>query len=225
MLKCSHILYRVKDIHKAVQGFISLGFSVHWGSDPQRANNAMIWFNKGPFIELFQFSMIFRPLHFILRWTKGPCAGDRLLKWADASEGWCDIALEPSERSMEYNLEAVRTKLISNKLECSKVIPGKRKRPDGQLVHYTFMAVNPPALPFVVSLYDPPQRPDSIRHENGAAGISRVRLNLHPDHADKFNLLVSGNPLLETRIASPAGKIEVEIDGIEKNLIYKVSGE
>ena len=217
MLKPSHISFRVNCIQDAYKTFSECGFTVQWGSNPQKAHNAIIWFDEGPFIELFQFPRIFRPIHYVLRWTKGKGAGDRWRSWSDAKEGWCDLALEPIEKSLQYNLKAIRSKLIAQNIECSKIVHGKRVRPDGQSVRYQVLAPLPNTLPFIVSAYDPPQRPQKTKHKNGAIRISQICTKIKKSDFSKFNFLSAKDPLIQP-IPSSESKIQkVVIEGLKVN--------
>lgn len=228
MLKCSHILCKVDDISKVVRNYEALGFCVQWGSAPERALNAMIWFEEGPFIELFQIpkSLMFfiPPLGLIF----GRAAGRRWAYWAKAEEGWCDVALEPDERAalfgqLQYagrveQLAAIRQSLREAGLATSRLIHGSRTRPDRTKVKYSLFATEPLGLPFVVSVYDPPQRPGKIRHPNGATGIEWVRMGVAAEHLPAMQLLAAGDKWLRFADAPQTRVLEVGLSGLRGTL-------
>ncbi|RFA28578.1 hypothetical protein CAI21_12005 [Alkalilimnicola ehrlichii] len=225
MLICSHVLCKVADIRTAVRDFERLGFSVAWGSAPRRAHNALLWFEEGPFIELFELPRGFRYLRRPLGWVYGRAAGSRLARWAESAEGWCDVALEPPQPAGRTgtaddptDLSAVHAALSRTGLPLSRTARGRRTRPDGADVRYRFFAPEPAQLPFVVSPYDPPQRPPRIEHPNGARRIERVRMSVAPADRGRFEALTAGDAWLAAEPGPRTAVLEVALAGLERPL-------
>ncbi|MGN9841245.1 VOC family protein [Nonomuraea sp. H19] len=214
MLKCSHILCKVDDIRAAVGDYSSLGFSVEWGSAPERAHNALIWFDDGPFIELFQLPSRFALLRWPFATIFGTAAGERLARWARPGEGWRDLAVETEDTE----LAGVRAALRRKNVRVSRVMKGKRVRPDGGTVRYQFLASSPAELPFVVSAYDPPQRPERVVHPNGARGVARVRMGVSAADRASFDALVGEGRWLSAEPAATTGVLGVELHGLAADL-------
>lgn len=197
MLKCSHILFKVVDIKSTVEKLTDIGFNMSWGSAPGKAHNAILWFNEGPFVEFFQMPKYAHTMQFPLTLFKGNSAGKRWLKWINSAQGWCDIALEPIDEKRAFDMLGIRKKLASKGIKNSKIINGKRVRPDGEKVNYNFMATYPDSLPFIVSQYDPPQRPKSIIHPNGILGVADVFLALSCKDHEKYQILCNNDPWIK----------------------------
>ncbi|MBY9080393.1 VOC family protein [Paenibacillus sp. HN-1] len=228
MLKCSHILCRVDNVADVVRNYEALGFTVQWGSAPKRALNAFIWFEEGPFIELFQIpkslTFFIPPLGLLF----GRAAGRRWAYWAKVQEGWCDVALEPDDSATVHGdagsvgrveqLAAIRQSLRRSGLKTSRLIHGSRTRPDNVKVSYSLFATEPLGLPFVVSLYDPPQRPEKIRHSNGATGIEWVRMGIAAEHRSAMRLLVEEDRWLRLVNAPQTKVLEVGLAGLQASL-------
>ncbi|MFJ7243056.1 VOC family protein [Kitasatospora sp. NPDC098652] len=214
MLRASHILCKVDDVRTVVADYTALGFTVEYGSDPARAHNALLWFDAGPFIEFFQLPPAAAALRWPLSAVYGRAAGRRLARWARPGEGWRDLALETDER----DLTGVRTALRSARLPVSRVMRGRRTRPDGAVVRYQFLAPRPAGLPFVVSAYDPPQRPARTAHPNGARGVARVRLGVAAADRPRYDALIGADPWLAVEPAPRTGVIAVELAGLEREL-------
>lgn len=214
MLRCSHVLCKVDDIHAAARDYRDLGFTVELGAAEQKAHNALIWFEDGPFIELFELS----PRFSLLRWpfglAFGAAAGDRLARWAKPGEGWRDLAVETDD----LQLHAVRSDLRAAGISVSRVMKGKRTKQEGQPVRYQFLAARPVDLPFVVSAYDPPQKPKSIAHANGANGISRVRVGVVGRDRAAFQAIADTSRWFAIEQADQTGVLGVELDGLTAEL-------
>jgi|GEM_PF-1169542 len=227
MLKCSHILCKVNRIADAVRDFQKLGFNVTWGSDPARAHNALLWFERGPFVELFQIPRAAAYLRHPLGWFYGQAAGSRWHSWSEADKGWCDVALEPVRNALpersgaeanRQELQRVREEAERLGIAASRIMNGKRVRPDGQIVKYSLFVPKPAGLPFVVSHYDPPQRPDRIAHPNGASGIAWVRYGVPEAGASHLRKLASGDEWLIAETSENSGVIEVGVHGLRERL-------
>jgi Glyoxalase-like domain len=214
VLRCSHIVCKVDDVRVMVRDYERLGFSVTWGSDPARAHNAFVWFNDGPFLEFFELPPAFALLRWPLRLAYGAAAGDRLVRWARRGEGWRDLALETDAT----DLSETRSALLAGGVRVSRVMKGRRKRPDGQTVRYQFLACHPAMLPFVVSAYDPPQRPARVVHRNGAASVARVRMGVAAADRATFDALVPHDRWLSPEPATRTHVLAVELDGLADEL-------
>ncbi|MBB5158994.1 hypothetical protein BJ970_006593 [Saccharopolyspora phatthalungensis] len=193
-----------------MRDFTELGFSVTWGSAPEKARNALIWFAEGPFLEFFEFPTALRPLRWPVAARFGLGMGDRLAKWAAPGSGWRDLALETDDT----DLTATRDRLAATGLPMSRIFRNTRTRPDGERVRYQMSAPRPAALPFVVSSYDPPQRPRRTEHPNGATGISAVHYGIRPQHRAHYDRLIGPDPWLRPRASPVTGVLTVELDGL-----------
>lgn len=228
MLKCSHILCKVNNISNLVRDYEELGFSIEWGSAPERAHNALLWFKEGPFIEFFQMpkSLAFLSLPFGL--VNGWAAGKRWAHWARSSEGWCDVALEPADIKNETtqgagienvkDLTTIKQTINQMGVSTSRVINGKRIRPDGLKVKYSFFSPEPVGLPFVVSAYDPPQRPEKIEHPNGASGVEWLKMEVAESQLRQFQTLSKGDKWLKVESSSQTRVLEVRLSGLRRHL-------
>jgi hypothetical protein len=213
VLRCSHVLCKVDDVRSLVRDYQDLGFTIEWGSAPERAHNALLWFAEGPFIEFFELPPAFRLVRWPMGAVYGRAAGERLARWAEPGEGWRDVALETDDTELGGVHRALRTSGVP----VSRVMKHGRTRPDGGRVRYQFLAARPPRLPFVVSAYDPPQRPAAVHHPNGARRISRVRLGVAgPDRAafDALAAHMERDGPLDLEPAPSTGVIAVELDGL-----------
>ncbi len=214
MLRTSHLVYKVDDIRVLVRDYTELGFTVEYGSDPARAHNALLWFAEGPFIEFFQLHHAFGLLRGPLSAAYGLGAGERLRHWARPGEGWRDLALETDDLTLDRTRAALRAAGVP----LSRVIKGRRTRPDGDLVRYQFLAPRPARLPFVVSAYDPPQRPAHVVHPNGAQGIARVRMGVTDADRGSFDALIGEDRWLAVEPAAHTGLLGVELAGLKADL-------
>ncbi|MFI8460953.1 VOC family protein [Kitasatospora sp. NPDC085464] len=213
-LRCSHILCKVHDIRSAVADFTAAGFTVTWGSAPDKAHNALIWFESGPFIELFELPERFGLLSLPFGLVNGAPAGRRLARWAAGGEGWRDVALETDDTELTGAQRALRETGIPG----SRVMKGRRSTPDGSRVRYQFLTPAPARLPFVVSQYDPPQRPAAVSHPNGALGVARVRFGVARQDREAFDTLAGTDRRLAAEPADRTGVRAVRLTGLEHEI-------
>jgi hypothetical protein len=231
MLKCSHITFKVNNIADVIRDYQALGFSIEWGSAPERANNALLWFEQGPFIEFFQIPRPFAYLSFPLGLIYGNAAGERWRAWSKAGEGWCDVALEPDHIHDQEMPDAAENRRILRRIKSavnnagistSRIIKGRRIRPDGMKVRYSLFAPVPSGLPFIVSNYDPPQRPEKIEHPNGASGVEWVKMGVSKDLLHQFSALTAGDPWLRMEPSAKTSVMEIGLYGLKKRLEAKL---
>ena len=215
MLQCSHILCKVDKLAETVNQLQQAGFSMQWGSRPDKAHNALLWFEQGPFIEFFELPRFFSALSLPFGWRFGRPAGQRLAHWAKAAPGWCDIALEPQLQSpaAPLALEPICTYLQQKGIACSRVINGRRICPQGDTVQYRFIAPYPVNLPFIVSHYHPLQRPERIVHRNGARAIRRVEWSLPAENYWQLQRLLPSDRWLSSSITPQRHIGAVTLDG------------
>ncbi|MFC0623425.1 VOC family protein [Kribbella deserti] len=208
MLRCSHILCKVDDIRAVIADYTDLGFTMTWGSRPDKAHNALLWFGAGPFVEFFELPSRASALRWPVGLAFGAPAGRRIADWARPGEGWRDVALETD--ALDLRAEHAELKAL---MPVSRVLKGRRTRPDGQVVRYQFLAPDPVGLPFVVSSYDPPQRPAVITHPNGATGIAKVHMTVAPADRAAYDALIADDPWLVPQPGERTGVTGVELAG------------
>lgn len=208
----SHILYKVDNLHEAVEFFRNSGFTIIYGSHPDKAFNALIWFNKGPFVELFQISSNrFSPGMMKIIRKKGTAV--RFENFQKSGYGWVDYALENNrsdllsenqlldEMGYQYStMHGMRTDINGTKLEWKLSMPSDLN------------------LPFLMSSYSVDPRPVDIRHKNGAKEVSRLVwgtsrkciLDINKLNSDRRLELIEGN-----------GFQHIEINGCDSDLFNK----
>ncbi|MEV5826848.1 VOC family protein [Spirillospora sp. NPDC052242] len=214
MLTCSHVICKVDDVRSLVRDYEDLGFTMEWGSAPERAHNAFVRFADGPFLEFFELTAAARHWRRPVGLMFGAAAGDRLARWARPGQGWRDLALETEATSLAPTRAALRSAGVAT----SRVIKRRRTRPDGRPVRYEFLATHPIGLPIVVSAYDPPQRPAGIVHPNGARGIGRVRFGAADAELPALERLIGDDPYLTVVPAATSEVLGVELVGLQEDL-------
>ncbi|WP_103865743.1 VOC family protein [Aquimarina sp. I32.4] len=227
MLKCSHIVYKVDNIQQVVEDYKALGFSPVWGSTPEKAHNAFLWFDEGPYIEFFQLPKKFEFLKYPLHLFYGRSAGQRWQQWAKTTEGWCDLALEPQEyientdkNVPEYPLDIKTIKNEMNKsgISASRIIRNKRINPGGEKVKYKVFCPNPEGFPFVFSGYETPQKPEGIKHANGATKIAWVKLDMDSAYIDQFQEFIKEDKYIKAIPSSQTRVFDVGLSGLKLDL-------
>ncbi|MEM7015979.1 MAG: VOC family protein [Pseudomonadota bacterium] len=165
----SHYLVLVNDLHQAVKDYEHAGFTVVWGSAPETSHNALIYFEQGGFIELFNpLPPGIKGQALKIAAAMGSLAGVPMMKrfklWA-GSPGLCDYALE-THKALGPALEAAMQRGAS----FDKIRNFKRQQVDGTLTRWQLAVPLSPELPFVMGPYDPPPDiTDADRtHQNGA---------------------------------------------------------
>lgn len=230
MLNVSHIQYKVDDIHKAVQEFRDAGFQVEWGRRPEKADNALIWFEEGPFIELFEMSRLYYYCAPLMSLMYGKTAKSRWVHWYRSKEGWCDFALEAADQELvkKEHIQEIQSFTEKCGANTSKIINGSRTKTDGEVVKYAYFTTKPLGLPFVVSSYIPKQRPDSIAHPNGALGVTELNVQMKEGLIPIVKAMTKGDSILnvvggkENKLLSVKMRFHdnAEIPDVVKKIFY-----
>ncbi|MBX3483815.1 VOC family protein [Phenylobacterium sp.] len=193
-LRFSHVLIRVDDLKAAVADYAALGFTCVWGSAPERAHNALIYFEDGPFLELFKPPPASAAAELALAAVMGRPAARRVRRWGEAPCGLVEYALETDDA----DLKAVRAASKAAGAPLGRIVGTTRTRPDGVKLAWQMLTPAALDLPFAMGAYTPPDtQPDAVRrHANGARRVGRMDL-AHPDPADlgrRLTLLLGEDP-------------------------------
>ncbi|KAF0808148.1 hypothetical protein A6D6_00538 [Alcanivorax xiamenensis] len=212
-LSCSHVLLWVRDLHQAVVDFRALGFQVDYATDPEKAQHAHIWFRRGPVIELLTTPANARYFKWPIDLMAGRGAGERMVRWGEGGEGFCDVAVVTND-----DPKAVTARLKRCGITLGRFVPWRRTRPDGQRTRFRFAYPRHGRLPFLVTPYDPPQHPATVCHDNGATALRRVRLGARVEDRVLLNNLVSDDPVFSVESAERTSVLWIELEGLSHAL-------
>lgn len=214
MLKMSHVLYKVKDLHGAVKRFEELGFTVEYGADPKKATNAMIWFEEGPFLELFTTpnqSLLISIVSGILRLIGKSTLALRVKHYGQSKEGFCDWSIESESQDITKWIE----KTCSFGLKCQKVNV-KRMNVRGERLFWQLGAPASLDFPFLMSAYNIDQRPKKIAHKNGAKSISMLTVGMPKEEQKILEQLFDDDRLV---ICDGHGIKDIQFDGLTSKIV------
>lgn len=168
-MQLSHVLYRVKDLHVAVEKLRDAGFIVEYGTSPQKAYNALIWFEEGVFVEIYSNSGLPRWVKWLMKIVGYQPVLDRMNKWGQIEEGWCEWSLETTDIHLTEQKAWFKEWNIPFKFH-----KAKRKDIKGQILRWELLMPHAIDFPFLMSAYVPNPRPQKINHPNGIAGVSKL---------------------------------------------------
>lgn len=191
-LHISHVLYQVEDLHKAVKKLSDAGFIVSYGTRPEQAYNALIWFEQGAFIELFQPPRLPTIMKVLMKISGYRPALDRMEKWHAVGRGWCEWALE----STATDLNSVK-EFFKQEKRRFKGMRKRRKDSNGQVLSWQLLLPDDIHFPFIMSAYVPQPRPDTINHPNGITRIAAIVIGNNNLDTDLLDKLLSQRSCLE----------------------------
>ncbi len=168
-MQLSHVLYRVKDLVAAVEKLRDAGFVVEYGTSPQKAYNALIWFEEGVFVEIYSNSGLPNWVKWLMKILGYQPVLDRMNKWAQTEEGWCEWSLETTANQLTAQKEWFKEWNIPFKFHKTK-----RKDIKGQILRWELLMPHAIDFPFLMSAYVPNPRPQKINHPNGNTGVSKL---------------------------------------------------
>ncbi len=212
-MKLSHILYKVKDLDEAVKDFEKMGFTVRYGAKKEKAFNALIWFEEGPFIELFTIKKSAKILTFLLNIFGKKALGKRFAYFIDADYGWTEYSIE----NTKVNLEKENKKLERFGVKYS-TMNGRRTNINGLKLKWKLSIPLDLALPFLMSAYTPNPRPEHIVHKNGAKSVSKVVWATSRKNIDLIKQFTNDERIV---LEEGSGFKKIEFDGWDAEVLNK----
>jgi hypothetical protein len=193
MLLLDHIVFLVDDLEKATKDFQKAGYIVSKGGkhDNKLTENALIHFENGTFLELLalQKTWITRIVKWVLKKyvpsidfsTVIPDVKMRFAARALLNQsGVIDFCLLAKNGLADYE------EIKNRNLPLTPAVEMKRLRPDGITLKWHIFAPYEGFLPFAMTPYQPPFKPDSanLAHPNGAKGFEKV--TVHTTHFESI---------------------------------------
>ncbi|KXX65249.1 VOC family protein [Marichromatium gracile] len=212
--RCSHVLVRVHDLHRAVDDYRRLGFQVDYATARERAQHAHVWFGDGPVIELLTTPANARWFKWPIDLIAGRGAGRRMIGWSARGEGFCDLAVVTDPGLFD----ATRETLCAAGIPIGRAVRWRRRRADGRETRFSFAYPRDPALPFLVSPYEPRQHPATISHANGAHRLTRVWLGAPVAWHHAIRRIIGDDPTIVLEAAPRSGVRAIELSGLTEPL-------
>ena len=164
-MQLGHVIYKVKDLSRAVADFETRGFAVEYGT-VKRPYNALIYFSSGPYLELLARTGMPPLLGRLLALGPRRGAARRFLSWDRDPEGVCGLCLEGDVSELEEG----RTLLSGKGLR----LKPKRVDPHGRELCYEVFFPDDVDLPFLMSHFSTDPGPRDFTHPNGIGSITHV---------------------------------------------------
>lgn len=165
----SHVLYKVENLQQAVEKLTDEGFIVHTPGNLKNAYHAIVWFEKGPYLELIVPEKSMNLPHWIMNLTGYGLFVKRHKKWCESPQGWCDLGIESDKTDLTREKEILKKHGVPYKQVHPKVRNGA-----GQVVSWYNVVTDDYYFPFLVSGYNINSRPSGIVHPNGATEVDKV---------------------------------------------------
>ena len=177
-MQLGHVIYKVKDLSRAVADFETRGFAVEYGT-VKRPYNALIYFSSGPYLELLARTGMPPLLGRLLALGPRRGAARRFLSWDRDPEGVCGLCLEGDVSELEEG----RTLLSGKGLR----LKPKRVDPHGRELCYEVFFPDDVDLPFLMSHFSTDPGLRDFTHPNGIGSIAHVT---YPMPGRKWNTVL-----------------------------------
>jgi len=169
-MKVSHVLYKVNNLKDAIVKFRDMGFKVEYGSK-HKPHNALIYFSKGPYIELLNRAPISLYLKVLLRVIGKGKVVDRFELWEKEDEGFFGLCLE----SHETNFNKEESILKKHKQDYF-ITYSKRTDPSDRTLTWKLLFPYEVRLPFFMTYFNLDPKPKGFTHPNGIKKIDSISL-------------------------------------------------
>lgn len=196
-IQLSHVLYRVQDLHGAVKKLRQAGFMVEYGTAPEKAYNAMIWFDKGVFIEIYKHPELPVGIKWLMKRTGYKTIVQRMDKWKTTENNWCEWSLESKMTDLQTWKRFFKREKIPFKSHKTR-----RKTKEGKMLSWHLLIPEDIQFPFLMSAYTPNPRPQKNIHPNGVTGVNSLIVG-----EEKLNILLLNKLLtIDTSLKLIKGK-------------------
>ena len=189
-LKLHHIVILVKDLQKAIDDYVKLGFTVasggvHFGGISQ---NALILLEDATYLELLAIrpgikTFLLKALYKtgilgLFRKSKFGMAYRFYGRAFDSNEGIIDFALLSDDLSGDIS------RIRKQGIFLTKPLSAGRHRPDGNVLRWKMLTPDIKELPFLITDLKPHITPDpkAFKHANGVSGLEGLALVI-PEHS------------------------------------------
>lgn len=228
MLKLSHTSCRVDNLYEMAKQVQKMGFKIEWGSAPRQANNFFIWLGDGAFLEIFAIKKIYAPLVIFMKMAYGKIATKKWWHWFTAKNEWCDFALEEDDERKTIidhkdkrtivNIEQIRKEVLNLGISVSPVtLHWKRKNCRGISANYSYFIPENINLPFIVSRYEPAQKPVAFVHPNGARRLKYIKIEVCCEDWDEMKTLTQMDENIVLTKGERTKITEIGIEGLKKS--------
>ena len=174
-MKLSHVIYKTDDLDKSVEDFKSQGFKVDYGSK-YNPHNALIYFSKGPYIELVPRAPVSRFTKFILNVIGRSKLVKRFDEWDNSDTGFFEICLE--NYGNDFSIES---EILKKNNEPFFITKSKRLDPEDRLLKWKLLFPMNIKLPFMMTYFNIDPKPKKYIHPNGIKSIKEVKYQIDKD--------------------------------------------
>jgi hypothetical protein len=169
-------MYRVQDLDKAVEEYRKKGFEVEYGRN-KNPINALIFFSKGPYIELLAGTKMPLLMKGVLRLLGQGKLVDRLDFWDAHPVGRpCGLALE----NYRNELDIERAILKKYGYSCFQV-NSRRNDTKGRKLLFKVGYPNDLQIPFYMTYFNIDPKPKDFVHPNGIVRISHISFGIREE--------------------------------------------
>lgn len=232
MLKLSHISCRVDNLYEAAKKFKDMGFYIEWGaSNINKANNFFVWLGEGPFLEVFTIKGYFIPGGLGLLLLYGILPTRKWWHWVRCKNKWCDFALEDYNykntnikkkgKKIIIDIENTKNALVKKGFIVSKkTLHWSRRNAKNELANYSFFVFKNKNLPFIVSRYEPNQKPLPFKHPNGAYEVKYIKVNACEDDYYEMKKITKNDKKIIVEKGKQTHIREIGVGGLKKELNF-----
>lgn len=174
MTRLDHILIRVTNLEEAVTDFKAMGFVVDYGSHPEKAYNAMVFFEDESFIELVDTSKMPVFVRFFAKMGVLKYINhfyNRIGAYSISSEVLLDFACYSNTVLKDFYR-------IKKNFIVSKILSLNRINSIGEKLNWQLFAPKSLNLPFIMSDYFPYKYAGQAltQHFNNTKGIAEIEI-------------------------------------------------
>lgn len=189
-MRNGHVVYKVKNLHQAVEEWRNKGFEVEYGRSKDPIN-ALIYFSEGAYIELLERTGIPKIAKFLSKIFGKSKKFERFFYWDECEEGWCGLCIEKDEGSLDDEVAFLK----KNQIEGLLLNNLSRSDTKGRNLEYKCFFPYGTEFPFLMSYFNIDPKPKNFVHPNGVKKIKKTVFQTNERFAEILNQLVQDDTL------------------------------
>lgn len=205
-MRSGHVIYKVKDLNKAVEEWQNKGFRVEYGRK-KNPYNALIYFSKGAYIELLQSTGMPKLVKFVAKFLGFGKHMEKFDYWDNCAEGFCGLCIE-KDGSLNDEIAFLK----QNGIEGVFLANLKRTDMEGRTLKFKCFFPKDINFPFLMSYFNIDPKPLDFVHPNGIKKIKKIIFKTDEKSAEILRQLIMDDDLEIIIDEKNKGAITVEYD-------------
>ncbi len=206
-MRAGHIVYAVSNLEKAIKEWQDKGFKVEYARKSKKIN-ALIYFSKGPFIELIEKDSISKMAMRIFLLFGGKPLIERMKNEEIVDTDRALFCIEKDYGPLDKEI-AILAEYDKKGLHLKN---SRRKDPYNRILKWRLFIPEDLSLPFLMSYYNIDPKPESFVHPNNVVSVKGLKLVTNKNSIEILEKLIDDESIKLVEGNANAEVIDIEFE-------------